>query len=73
MSSSSQGKGRRKVPGWSTPSECGWNITVIVEVVALNYLTKAYGYHPAEKLNRHLLEMMKRKSAARAWVREDTE
>jgi len=51
----------------------GKNITVIAEVVALNYLTKAYGYHPAEKLNRHLLEMMKRKSAARAWVREDTE
>jgi HPr kinase/phosphorylase len=51
----------------------GKNITVIVEVVALNYLTKAYGFHPAEKLNRHLLEMMKRKSAARAWVREDTE
>jgi len=46
---------------------------VIAEVVALNYLTKAYGYHPAEKLNRHLQEMMKRKSAARAWVREDTE
>jgi len=51
----------------------GKNITVIAEVVALNYLTKAYGYHPAEKLNRHLQEMMKRKSAARAWVREDTE
>jgi len=35
---------------------------------------KAYGgYSPAEKLNQHMLEVMKRKSAARAWVREDTE
>ena len=46
---------------------------VIAEVVALNYLTQAYGYNPAEKLNRHLLEMMKRKSQNRAWVREDME
>jgi HPr kinase/phosphorylase len=52
----------------------GKNITVIAEVVALNYLVKVYGgYSPAERLNRHLIEHMKRKSAARAYVREDTE
>jgi HPr kinase/phosphorylase len=52
----------------------GKNITVIAEVVALNYLVKVYGgYSPAERLNKHLIEHMKRKSAARAWVREDTE
>ncbi len=52
----------------------GKNITVIAEVVALNYLVKVYGgYSPAERLNKHLIEIMKRKSAARAWVREDTE
>ena len=62
-----------EIPQVVIPIVPGKNITVIVEVVALNYLTKAYGYHPAEKLNRHLLEMMKRKSAARAWVREDME
>ena len=62
-----------RVPLVQVPITPGKNITVIAEVVALNYLTKAYGYHPAEKLNRHLQEMMKRKSAARAWVREDTE
>ena len=27
----------------------------------------------AERLNQHLIEVMKRKSAAKAWVREDTE
>ena len=51
----------------------GKNITVISEVIALDYLLKAYGYHPAERLNIHLMEMMKRRSQARAWVREDTE
>jgi HPr kinase/phosphorylase len=61
------------IPLVLVPIVPGKNITVIMEVVALNYLTKAYGYHPAERLNRHLLEMMKRKSAARAWVREDME
>ncbi len=62
-----------EIPLVIIPIVPGKNITVIAEVVALNYLTRAYGYHPAEKLNRHLQEMMKRKSAARAWVREDTE
>ncbi|MEP7028817.1 MAG: HPr kinase/phosphorylase, partial [Candidatus Eisenbacteria bacterium] len=62
-----------EIPLVIIPIVPGKNITVIAEVVALNYLTRAYGYHPAEKLNRHLQEMMKRKSATRAWVREDTE
>ena len=56
------------------PITPGKNITVIAEVIALNYLVKVYGgYSPAERLNQHLIELMKRKSAARAWVREDTE
>jgi HPr kinase/phosphorylase len=62
-----------EIPLVIIPIVPGKNITVIAEVVALNYLTKVYGYHPAERLNLHLLEMMKRKSATRAWVREDTE
>ena len=61
------------IPYVPIPIVPGKNITVIAEVVALNYLTQAYGYNPAEKLNRHLLEMMKRKSQNRAWVREDME
>ena len=63
-----------KVPLVQVPITPGKNITVIAEVIALHYLVKAYGgYSPAEKLNQHMLEVMKRKSAARAWVREDTE
>jgi len=62
------------VPLVHVPITPGKNITVIGEVIALHYLVKVYGgYSPAEKLNQHMLEVMKRKSAARAWVREDTE
>jgi HPr kinase/phosphorylase len=63
-----------KIPLVQVPITPGKNITVIAEVIALNYLVKVTGgYSPAERLNQHLIELMKRKSAARAWVREDTE
>ena len=63
-----------EIPLVEVPISPGKNITVIAEVIALNYLIKVYGgYSPAERLNQHLTELMKRKSAARAWVREDTE
>jgi HPr kinase/phosphorylase len=63
-----------KIPLVQVPITAGKNITVISEVIALNYLIKVTaGYSPAERLNQNLIELMKRKSAARAWVREDTE
>jgi len=63
-----------EIPLVQVPITPGKNITVISEVIALNYLIKVTsGYSPAERLNQHLIELMKRKSAARAWVREDTE
>jgi HPr kinase/phosphorylase len=63
-----------EIPRVEVPIVPGKNVTVIAEVVALNYLVKVYGgYSPAERLNQHLIEVMKRKSAAKAWVREDTE
>ena len=62
------------IPYVTVPITPGKNITVIAEVIALNYLVKVTGgYSPAERLNQHLMELMKRKSAARTWVREDTE
>jgi HPr kinase/phosphorylase len=49
-----------KIPLVTIPIFPGKNITVIAETVALNYLIKAYGYHPAkafnERLTRHLHE-----------------
>jgi HPr kinase/phosphorylase len=62
-----------EIPTVVIPIVPGKNVTVIAEVIALDYLLKAYGYHAAERLNVHLMEMMKRRSQARAWVREDTE
>ena len=63
-----------QIPLVEVPITPGKNITVIAEVIALNYLVKVTGgYSPAERLNQHLMELMKRKSAARTWVREDTE
>jgi HPr kinase/phosphorylase len=63
-----------EIPYVQVPITPGKNITVIAEVIALNYLVKVTGgYSPAERLNQHLIELMKRKSAAKAWVREDTE
>ncbi len=62
------------IPHVVVPIVPGKNITVIAEALALNYLVKVYGgYSPAERLNQHLIEHMKRKSAATALVREDTE
>ena len=62
------------IPLVEVPITPGKNITVIAEVIALNYLVKVTGgYSPADRLNQHLVELMKRKSAARLWVREDTE
>ena len=62
------------IPLVQVPITPGKNITVIAEVIALHYLVKVYGgFSPAEKLNQHMLEVMKRKSATRSWVREDTE
>jgi len=62
------------IPLVQVPITPGKNITVIAEVIALHYLVKVVGgFSPAERLNQHMLEVMKRKSAARAWVREDTE
>jgi len=63
-----------EIPLVQVPITPGKNITVIAEVIALNYLVKVTsGYSPAERLNQHLIQIMKRKSAAKAWVREDTE
>jgi HPr kinase/phosphorylase len=63
-----------QIPLVQVPITPGKNITVIAEVIALHYLVKIVGgFSPAERLNQHMLEVMKRKSAARAWVREDVE
>ncbi|MGD9141850.1 MAG: HPr kinase/phosphorylase, partial [bacterium] len=49
-----------RVPALSVPLVAGKNIGVIVEVVALNHILKAYGYNAAQVLNQNLIDRMKR-------------
>jgi HPr kinase/phosphorylase len=50
-----------KIPLVAVPIFPGKNITVIAETIALNYLVKAYGYHPAARFSENLLETIRRK------------
>lgn len=50
-----------EIPLIAIPIFPGKNITVISETIALNYLVKAYGYHPAARFSETLLETIRRK------------
>ena len=50
-----------EIPLLEVPIFPGKNITVIAETIALNYLVKAYGYHPAMRFSENLLEVIRRK------------
>jgi HPr kinase/phosphorylase len=49
-----------RVPCLSVPLVAGKNVGVIVEVIALNHILKAYGYNAAEVLNQKLIDRLKR-------------
>jgi len=51
----------------------GKNITVIAETIALNYLVKAYGYHPAMRFSENLLEVIRRKQTLSRLAEGDLE
>jgi len=50
-----------QIPLVAVPIFPGKNITVIAETIALNYLVKAYGYHPAARFSENLIETIRRK------------
>ncbi len=50
-----------EIPKVVIPIFPGKNITVISETIALNYLVKAYGYHPAARFSENLIETIRRK------------
>jgi HPr kinase/phosphorylase len=52
-----------KIPLVQIPLFPGKNITVIAEVVALNYLVKVYSHDPAKRFNKALLDLMRKKTA----------
>jgi HPr kinase/phosphorylase len=62
-----------KIPLVEIPIFPGKNITVIAETVALNYLVKAYGYHPAARFSENLLEVIRRKRTLSRLAEGDSE
>lgn len=48
------------VPSLSVPLVAGKNIGVIVEVIALNHILKAYGYNAAQVLNQNLIDRLRK-------------
>jgi HPr kinase/phosphorylase len=55
------------------PLNPGKNITVISEVVALNYLLRWNGVDPAQRLNEKLIQRMAEKRELKEYLSEDYE
>jgi HPr kinase/phosphorylase len=51
-----------ELPEVSVPLFPGKNITVLAEVIALDYLLRLDGYHAAQEFNKRLLQKMKKRS-----------
>jgi HPr kinase/phosphorylase len=62
-----------KIPIVTVPINPGKNITVISEVIALNYLVKAYGYDPALNFEKRLSEIKLKNQRLRELARDDLE
>jgi HPr kinase/phosphorylase len=61
------------IPIVTLPLNTGKNLTVLSEVIALNYLVKAYGFDPAKDFDRRLSEMMMRNTRLHELARDDLE
>ncbi|HYV50670.1 MAG TPA: hypothetical protein VE910_02110, partial [Dongiaceae bacterium] len=62
-----------QIPLVTVPVFPGKNITVISEVIALNYLVKAYGFDTALELDKKLSEIMMQNSRLKMLARDDLE
>jgi HPr kinase/phosphorylase len=62
-----------QIPLVTVPIYPGKNITVISEVIALNYLVKAYGFDAAQELDRKLSEIMMQNAKLKMLARDDLE
>jgi len=51
-----------KIPLIKIPVSPGKNVAVIIEVIAMNYLLKTYGYEAAQNMQKNLQETIKNKS-----------
>jgi HPr kinase/phosphorylase len=61
------------IPKVIVPLFPGKNITVICEVVALNFMLKIYGYDAAHVLNERILETMRSSNRLRDYLDQDPE
>jgi len=62
-----------QIPLVTVPIYPGKNITVISEVIALNYLVKSYGFDAALELDRKVTELMAQNSRLKMLARDDLE
>jgi len=62
-----------RVPRVIVPLFPGKNITVISEVIALDFMLKVYGYDAANILNQRILETMSSGNQLRGYLRRDKE
>jgi len=62
-----------KMPKVVVPLFPGKNITVIAEVIALDFMLKTYGYDAAEVLNQRILQSMKSGDRLRRYLAQDKE
>ncbi len=61
------------IPRVIVPLYPGKNITVISEVIALNFMLKIYGYDAAQVLNERILDTMKKSDRLRDYLEQDRE
>jgi HPr kinase/phosphorylase len=61
------------IPQVAVPLFPGKNITVISEVIALNFMLKIYGYDAAQVLNERILDTMRSSNRLRNYLDQDPE
>lgn len=61
------------IPQVIVPLFPGKNITVISEVIALNFMLKIYGYDAAQALNDRIIESMRSSNKLNEYLRQDLE
>ena len=61
------------IPQVVVPLFPGKNITVISEVIALNFMLKIYGYDAAQVLNERILDTMRASDRLRKYLEQDRE
>ena len=62
-----------ELPLVAIPLNPGKNLTVIIEVVAMNHLLRYSGIDPAQRLNDRLIQQMARQAELREYLSEDYE